>query len=800
MADVFELFNQDVKGGRKPAAKTGQESDDDDDSDEDADNSSDDDEEDDSKATRMALPQPTPAGAGVIPARMGMGMATPGGYIPPTPTPAPGYLHSRRDPALGVFSEENEPPQTSIKLKVHRDESEGSRPRLEVFSDESSKVPQPKLNVFSDENAIPGSSSHAPPIAATPAKGRTPLAAKQPLAAKVPSAYSDTDVERQTAAPTGPAPSAVHQAAAYATPIRPDQRGRVSRAPNIFSSEMAEEQEEEAEPREFQGDQNGMRDYQQAIEPSGDKNGKKKIVCLKKSWDAMTPVTERTESYTRSTLAGLNSSTSSALTSATRGHTRQMSGDSDERMTDDEDELELPMKPSKEADLSTVKEESETTGTTHATAVPLSPAAGRRSPSPTMASSSGGTPSGYERSGTIEAPFTLSPGYTIAQQVPTAEKEPFAPALVETPSRGESGEFNPRNPCCPVDEDVLLPLLATLDPPLEAMDGFVDMRHQDCNHLSSLQRFGKSRGLSASTKSSSSEPMSLTLDGKEYEVEQKIGEGGFGAVFKAIDLEARDIADDADDGDDDLEDQYIVALKVEKPANVWESVVLTRMRSRMPESSHPSIIRSRGLYCFRDESFLVLDYHSQGTLLDAVNNAAKLGISTNPAIPASGMDEIPAIFFTIELLKIVEQLHRADFIHGDLKIDNCLIRLSDSSDWSAQYDRSGSNGWSAKGVRLIDFGRAIDLRLYPRGRQQTFVADWPIDARDCQEIREGKPWNYQTDYFGMASICYCMLFGKYIATELVPGDGEEKRYKISGVMKRVSSWTFVFPFLTEPPC
>jgi checkpoint serine/threonine-protein kinase len=56
-------------------------------------------------------------------------------------------------------------------------------------------------------------------------------------------------------------------------------------------------------------------------------------------------------------------------------------------------------------------------------------------------------------------------------------------------------------------------------------------------------------------------------------------------------------------------------------------------------------------------------------------------------------------------------------------------------------------------------------------------------------MRDGRPWSYEADYYGLASICYCMLFGKYISTELAPAepnDGDKKRYKINGSFKRVS--------------
>jgi checkpoint serine/threonine-protein kinase len=175
------------------------------------------------------------------------------------------------------------------------------------------------------------------------------------------------------------------------------------------------------------------------------------------------------------------------------------------------------------------------------------------------------------------------------------------------------------------------------------------------------------------------------------------------------------------------------------------------------------------------------------------------------------------MFFTIELLRLLEGLHKAGFIHGDLKIDNCLVRLEQvspsSSAWAAQYDPTGAGGWHSKGIKLIDFGRTIDTRMFPRG--QTFVAEWATDARDCVEMREGRPWTYQADYFGLAGIVYCMLYGKYIeASSIVPvtpspspsqqqqqQGNNRSRYKLATAFKRywqTDLWTRLFDVLLNP--
>jgi len=249
----------------------------------------------------------------------------------------------------------------------------------------------------------------------------------------------------------------------------------------------------------------------------------------------------------------------------------------------------------------------------------------------------------------------------------------------------------------------------------------------------------------------------------------------------------------------------MMALKVVKPRNLWEFHVLRRIHRTLRAPLTRSIITPRALYAFRDESHLLMELCPHGSLLDAVNRAGPAGISQQGAC----MDELLVFFFTIELLRFVEGMHGAGFIHGDLKIDNCLLRLEElpggASSLSGIYQPSGEGGWKYRGIKVIDFGRTIDTSLFPAGHSQQFIADWSTDDRDCFEVREGRPWTYQTDYFGLAGIVYCMLFGKYIEASSVahaPDSTEsEPIYKIATPFKRywqMEMLTRLFDILLNP--
>ncbi|PCH42415.1 hypothetical protein WOLCODRAFT_144048 [Wolfiporia cocos MD-104 SS10] len=371
-------------------------------------------------------------------------------------------------------------------------------------------------------------------------------------------------------------------------------------------------------------------------------------------------------------------------------------------------------------------------------------------------------------------------------------------SLSLTDALNAADAFKPPNPCNPFDPPIVSTLLSLIQPERDA--DFHDLKHAEANQLDALQKFAKKRtrrhsGNTTGRLLEDAETLRISLADRQFAVVDKLGEGGFGAVFEAIDLDSREHGDE--DDEDSL--QGLLALKVVKPRNLWEFHVLRRMHRILPPELCQSIILPQALYAFRDESFLVLELCRQGTLLDIVNRAGAAGISQQGAC----LDELLVIFFTIELMRLLEGLHRAGFIHGDVKIDNCLLRLEDvpgpPSAWTSVYQPSGEGGWKYKGIKMIDFGRTIDTALFPAGQQ--YIAEWPTDARDCLEIREGRPWTFQTDYFGLAGIIYCMLYGKYIeASSVVPVPGEQ-RYRLAAPLKRywqVDLWTRLFDLLLNP--
>ncbi|KAJ7127002.1 hypothetical protein C8R44DRAFT_701920 [Mycena epipterygia] len=384
------------------------------------------------------------------------------------------------------------------------------------------------------------------------------------------------------------------------------------------------------------------------------------------------------------------------------------------------------------------------------------------------------------------------------EEPPRPLQKPGALRLADTLKL--TSNFKPPNPCNAFDRDIMSAMLALIVPD----QYFYDLSDREANMLEPLQKFAKRTRKTSGNTSNNTGMLDgswfpLNIGGHRFSVCEKLGEGGFGAVFKAKDLGTQEQEEDTDDEDEDDEDSSsMVALKVVKPRSLWEYRVLRRLHSALPPHLRPSVVLPHALFAFRDESYLVMDLCPQGTLLNIVNGANGASLSQ-----AGGtLDELLVMFFAVELLRVVEAMHGAGFIHGDLKIDNCLLRLEDvpggPAAWSSMYSPAGKDGWCYKGLKLIDFGRTIDTRLFPSGQQ--FIADWDTDARDCFELREERPWTYQTDYFGLAGIIYCMLFGKYIQGNSV-STSKEGRHRIETPLKRywqTEIWDRLFGILLNP--
>ena len=350
--------------------------------------------------------------------------------------------------------------------------------------------------------------------------------------------------------------------------------------------------------------------------------------------------------------------------------------------------------------------------------------------------------------------------------------------------------------CNPVDDSIRKTILENTRTPLSSYSGYYDCRPLSYNKAPEIRKYIK-----ALTKKTGSEKTTTTLSlpptlrfpqtsSKTYTIRRELGKGAFAPVYLAQEK--------------DQDEEQMVAIKCEDPPTAWEFYVMSLLQRRLSpiHRASPSLLKPYSLHLFTDEAYLIESYLDQGTLLDLVNLAKT---DPTPGNTTGTLDESIAMFFTIELLRTIEAMHSVGILHGDLKADNCLVRLSPiDEEWDSVYQPDGTGGWSSKGLCLIDFGRGIDMHAFKPDVQ--FVADWKTGKQDCVEMRELRPWTYQVDYYGIAGVVHSLLFGKYIEDMLVDdkvdgGIGAKKKYKLREGLKRywqTDLWGSLFEILLNP--
>jgi checkpoint serine/threonine-protein kinase len=417
----------------------------------------------------------------------------------------------------------------------------------------------------------------------------------------------------------------------------------------------------------------------------------------------------------------------------------------------------------------------------------------------------GGTPSFNPLFGLAYAPFSAAPS-----PAPSGARAPPPTPLAPTPAGSvPDAAFGAREPAArgatgselvgylvdPFDKDAFEARVAQARASFDFSDRAVRV-HAGSAALEAVERATKAKGARPARAGrggggGGGGSVQLVLGDEAFHLVGAAGAGADAVVFEGERAAA------ADDDDDDDDSRGAFALKVQRASlATWEWVVSERLASRVPAWAAPGFVRLSTLHLVGGAGssaaaaasarvgVAAMPFGEHGTLQDALNSYLRVG---------ERMDEVLVMYYAIELLRVVENLHAAGFLHADIKPDNVLLLNGGDAwrDWAGR--RPGC--WREKGVALIDFGCAVDLAQYETN--VAFVGDVGTEGFRCAEMVEGRPWTFQCDTHQVAATVHALLHGKYMRVAKGPG-GYAPLEPLKRYWRRDLWSSFFFQLLNAP--
>eukprot|EP01133_Synstelium_polycarpum_P017206 gene17206-20505_t len=219
-----------------------------------------------------------------------------------------------------------------------------------------------------------------------------------------------------------------------------------------------------------------------------------------------------------------------------------------------------------------------------------------------------------------------------------------------------------------------------------------------------------------------------------------------------------------------------LVLKVHRPAAIWP-LYIQRLIARDP-GNEELFVGVVSLHEFADGSVALMEDMQCGTL-------AKLLRSTT-------MDEALKLYYTINLLRVVEQLHKAGVVHTNISPTNLFISMPNSI---TEADRE----WHL--LRLANFSTAVDLGMY----QDTTRFEGALST-EGGAVLDVVPttWRCEIDYIGMCRTIYYMLSdGKTELSMSLLKKADDQRWQLDTTGLKASLhlniWKPIFDTLLNSP-
>ena len=152
------------------------------------------------------------------------------------------------------------------------------------------------------------------------------------------------------------------------------------------------------------------------------------------------------------------------------------------------------------------------------------------------------------------------------------------------------------------------------------------------------------------------------------------------------------------------------------------------------------------------------------------------------------LDEMVVSYYTLQILTILDSIHSAGIVHGDIRIGNFMVRsLSESFN---DFDVTGEQGWTNFALCLKDWSASINLSAFPVGQKFQIEPNLEsTESGECWEFRNGKEWTFEPDWYGACGIIHILAFGDLLETNLLELPGSEEKPQFDLAQSVPESWT-----------
>ncbi|XP_059704711.1 mitotic checkpoint serine/threonine-protein kinase BUB1 beta isoform X3 [Haemorhous mexicanus] len=181
------------------------------------------------------------------------------------------------------------------------------------------------------------------------------------------------------------------------------------------------------------------------------------------------------------------------------------------------------------------------------------------------------------------------------------------------------------------------------------------------------------------------------------------------------------------------------AIKVYSQPVPWDFYITLELQKRLNSDFDQSFSENCSCYLYQDGCAIVHKNTNCFTLRDILRDRKFI------------TKEI--IFLVVhDLLHVVEKLHKAEIVHGDLRPEVLFLgdRICDAF----------SNEEVPNALKVVDFSHSLDLRVLPR---VSLPYNFPTaQTPHGQQLLAESSLLYQVDLVGIADIVHLLLFGDHI--------------------------------------